>query len=82
MVKRDRLIKGAVIQVTKVPPGQPGPRFQGKLGLHEKLEVVAPPFSEGGLNLVRLKRLKTGEVFEAMYAFCTNFCREPKTKDG
>lgn len=80
MVKREAVVPGTLIQVVKLIPGQPGPRFLGRLGVNERLEVLSLPFSQGGMNLVRVKRLKTEEVFEAMYAFVTNFCKVPKAK--
>lgn len=80
MVKRDKVVPGTIIQVVKPTPGQPGPRFQGKLALHERLEVVGEPFSVGGLNLVRVKRLRTNETFDLLYAFVTGFCSLAKAK--
>lgn len=77
MVKRDAIKPDVVVKVTKLMPGdgKPGPRFTGKLALHERLVVVGPPFSTGGMNLVKVRRKRTGEVVDFLYAFITNFCK-------
>lgn len=80
MVKREDIKPGVVVKVVKAMPGngKPGPSFDGKLGLNEKLELMGTPTSSGGLNLVKVKRTKTGAVTELMYAFITNFCKVVK----
>lgn len=75
MVKRDKVIPGTIVQVNKLPPGPPGPRFTGKFAMHERLDIQSKPFSSGGLNLVKVKREKTDQAIEVYYAFITNFCR-------
>lgn len=74
MVKREHIKSGTIIQIRKPPPEHPGPSFRGKLATFEKLEVVGPPRTSGGLNLVQVKRLRTEEIFDVLYAFVTNFC--------
>jgi hypothetical protein len=76
MVKREDIKPGVLVKVTKEMPGsgKPGPSFSGKLGLHERLEVLTKPGSKGGLNLVKVRRRKTSEEVELMYAYITNFC--------
>lgn len=82
MVKREQVVPGFVVQVNKLPPGPPGPRFTGKFALHEKLDVQSKPYSQGGLNLVKVKREKTDQVIELYYAFITNFCRPEGKPQG
>ena len=84
MVKREDIKPGLVIKVVKEMPGsgKPGPSFSGKLGLHEKLEVLTKPGARGGINLVQVKRRKTQEVVELLYAFVTNFCSVVKDDTG
>ncbi len=80
MVKREMVVPNMVIQVSKAMPGSPGPKFHGKLGIHERLLILSKPRQEGGLNLVNVRREKTGEDFEVMYAFITNYCKLPSLK--
>jgi hypothetical protein len=61
--------------------GKPGPSFNGKLGLHERLEVMTKPYARGGVNLVKVKRRKTSEEVEVLYAYVTNFCSVAKDSD-
>jgi hypothetical protein len=77
MVKREYLTPGALVKVAKkvAPTAMPGPNFNGTLGLNERLEVITPPRTVGGTNLVTVKRRKTGEEFDALYAFITCFCK-------
>jgi hypothetical protein len=75
MVKREMVVPGTQLQVSKVPPGPAGPSFAGKFAQHERLTVTSRPFTSGGLNLVKVKREKTGDDIEVMYAFVTNYCR-------
>lgn len=84
MVKREAIQADAEIQITKAMPGsgRPGPRFAGVLDVGEILVVQGKPFSSGGLNLVKVKRKKTGEVFDALYAFVTNFCKIAEDDSG
>jgi hypothetical protein len=83
MVKREDIKPGQVVKVVKEMPGsgKPGPSFSGKLGLHERLEVLSKPGGRGGVNLVKVRRRKTSEEFEALYAFVTNFCSVDKDAD-
>lgn len=74
MVKREFIKSGTIIQIRKQPPEHAGPEYRGKLARYEKLEVTGPPRTNGGLNLVQVKRLRTDEVFDVLYAFVTNFC--------
>lgn len=84
MVKREDIKAGTLIKVVKEMPGtgKPGPSFNGKLGLHERLEVLSKPGGRRGINLVKVRRRKTGEEFEALYAFVTNFCSVDKDGDA
>ena len=77
MVKREDIKQGNVVKVVKEMPGsgRPGQTFTGKLGLHERLDILGAPFSRGGLNLVKVRRRKTGESVDLMYAYVTVFCR-------
>ena len=76
MVKREDVKPGFVIKVVKQMPGSgtPGPTFKGKIGINEKLEILTVPMNRGGMNIVRLRRRKTGETVEFLYAFVTNYC--------
>jgi hypothetical protein len=76
VIKRTQIVPGFVVKVSKkMPDSVPaGPRFTGNLGLNEKLEISGVPRNSGGLNLVPVIRLKTGEQTEVIYAFITNFC--------
>lgn len=78
MIKREFIVAGTIAQVAKLPPGPPGPRFTGKLTLNEKLDILAGPENSGGLHLVAVRRVRTGEIFQVYYAFITNFCKLPK----
>lgn len=77
MVKREHIKAGALVKVVKLMPvgSAAGPAFKGTLGMHERLEIRGTPISRGPMNLVSVKRRKTGEVVELIYAFITNYCK-------
>lgn len=84
MVKRDAIKAEVEIEIAKAMPGngRPGPRFAGTLEVGEVLVVQSKPFSSGGLNLVKVRRKTTGETFDAIYAFVTNYCKLVVTDPG
>lgn len=79
MVKRDQIVPGKVVRVKKVPAGSPGIGFEGRLKARERLLVLSFPYTMGGLQLVKVKRLEDDREFSALYPFVTNFC-EPEAR--
>jgi len=76
MVKRKDIVRGTAVYVVKLMPSgsHAGPAFRGVLEFGERLIILTKPFSVGNLNLVNVEREKTGECFDVIYAFVTNFC--------
>jgi len=76
MIKRKDILPRTAINVVKLMPSgsHAGPAFRGVLEFGERLIILTKPFSVGPLNLVNVEREKTGECFDVIYAFVTNFC--------
>lgn len=83
MVKRNDIKPGVIVKVKKVMPegSQPSITFLAKaLEIDELLEVKSVPLSlsRGGMSIVPVKRLSTGESIDLMYSFVTNYCTQDK----
>lgn len=83
MVKRNDIKPGLLVRVKKVMPkgSQPSITFLANaLELDELLEVKSVPLelSSGGMTIVPVKRLSTGESIDLMYSFVTNYCTQDK----
>ena len=72
MVKREQVIRGTLVKVTKNSPAAPGPTFQGALLKGDLLSIQGIPFKSGGLNLVSV--CGADGIQNVYYAFITNFC--------
>ena len=76
MIKRKDILPRTAINVGKLLPTGcfAGPSVRCVLEFGERLIILTKPFSVGPLNLVNVEREKTGECFDVIYAFVTNFC--------
>jgi hypothetical protein len=76
MIKRKDVIPGTNITVVKLMPNGSfaGPSVKEALDYGERFTVLSKPFSSGPLNLVKVKRDKTGESLDVLYAFTVCFC--------